>query len=89
MTHNARVLALLSDGDALAELLALRPMLFAADRDERRFLSKVREAPDGCWEWTGSKCHAGYGRLHLDGSPEMPHRVMFRWFYGTDKAVHA
>lgn len=83
MTHDDRVLELLSDGD-LEALLERRPLLFASNKIEERFLFKVRERANGCWEWQGSKSPAGYGAFQFQGSPRGAHRVMFMLFYGEE-----
>lgn len=30
--------------------------------DIQRFVEKITESPDGCWEWTAYKGDNGYGR---------------------------
>lgn len=43
---------------------------------EERFWSKVDvRAPHECWEWQAERNHAGYGRLHHDGSKKSAHRL--------------
>ena len=32
----------------------------------------------GCWEWTASKINSGYGRLSVNGKPELAHRVAYK-----------
>lgn len=37
---------------------------------------------DGCWEWSGSRDPNGYGRLNIEGVPELAHRVAWRLHRG-------
>lgn len=50
-----------------------------------RFMAKVRQAGEGCWEWTGGKSSAGYGAIRA-GAPEFSmlkaHRVSYELFRG-------
>lgn len=41
---------------------------------EDRFWSKVRIG-DGCWTWTASLRHKGYGQFRFDGKTRKAHRV--------------
>jgi hypothetical protein len=38
-------------------------------------------APNGCWEWEGSKWK-GYGRINVDGRPRGAHRVLYEAIVG-------
>lgn len=42
---------------------------------ETRFWAKV-DKTDGCWLWTGSRDHKGYGRLNVDRKPVAAHRLL-------------
>lgn len=43
-----------------------------------RFWEKVnKDAPNGCWEWTGSRTRFGHGQLHVNGKAVLAHR--FAW----------
>jgi hypothetical protein len=37
---------------------------------------------DGCWKWVGSKDSNGYGRLNVDGAPELAPRLSWMIHYG-------
>ncbi len=40
-----------------------------------RFWPKVnKNAPGGCWEWTGKRC-VGYGHIFVDGESRVTHRI--------------
>lgn len=51
---------------------------------DNRFWSKVKVADTHfyngtpCWEWTSNKTNDGYGRFHLNGKKELPHRVYYQ-----------
>lgn len=36
----------------------------------------------GCWEWRGKPSGQGYGRLSVNGKPELVHRVSYEHFHG-------
>lgn len=43
---------------------------------EERFWAKVdKDAPNGCWEWTGSLSQAGYGNFRFRGRSFLSHRA--------------
>lgn len=43
-----------------------------------RFWEKVnKNAPNGCWEWAGSRMRSGHGQIHIDGKSKLVHR--FAW----------
>ena len=46
------------------------------EKDVARFLSKIRVAPSGCWEYTGH-LRKGYGIFSLEGKSKQAHRVMY------------
>lgn len=47
-----------------------------------RFMSFVRVADNGCWEWAGRREKNGYGRFSLGGRMQWAHRVAFTLFKG-------
>lgn len=48
-----------------------------------RIFSHIEFAPiTGCWNWTGSLNHKGYGTTKLHGNGGAVHRLMYAWFYG-------
>lgn len=47
-----------------------------------RFAIYTKCGPN-CWEWIGQKDPDGYGRLHVDGSPALAHRVSYLLCYGS------
>ena len=48
-----------------------------------RFWPKVnKEAPNGCWEWTGSLSTDGYGRFSLNCKGIQAHRYSYEIAYG-------
>lgn len=53
----------------------------AAKPAEARFWEKV-EKSDGCWLWTGSRNHRGYGRFRRNGRVESAHRVSWELRFG-------
>lgn len=36
----------------------------------------------GCWLWAGSLGSHGYGQMHVDGRPQLVHRIAFRLWRG-------
>jgi hypothetical protein len=48
---------------------------------EERFWRKVSKT-ETCWNWTGDKDHAGYGRFWLEGTNRFAHRTLFEWANG-------
>lgn len=52
-----------------------------------RFLCDVPVADgDGCWEWKGNCDPNGYGRIAVDGTPQLAHRVSWIVLKGPLKA---
>ncbi|QFP96863.1 hypothetical protein SEA_MCKLOVIN_2 [Gordonia phage Mcklovin] len=47
-----------------------------------RFWDKVAISPTGCWEWTASTNHHGYGHFRADGQMSLAHRVAFTALVG-------
>lgn len=46
---------------------------------EERFDQNVYPEPNsGCWLWAGHADMCGYGKIHIDGWPQMAHRVAFQ-----------
>ena len=48
----------------------------------KRFWDKVNKT-DGCWLWTGSRDRKGYGRISIDRSPALVHRVAWTLEHGA------
>lgn len=47
----------------------------------RRFMAKVERVADGCWVWTASRDHCGYGKFH-DGRMVLAHRWSYEHHVG-------
>lgn len=47
-----------------------------------RFFKYVKQSPE-CWEWVGSKCKNGYGRLNVNGTPVLASRLSFQIHHGS------
>lgn len=43
----------------------------------KKFLAKMEETPDGCWNWTGSRNNKGYGQHTI-----LAHRLAYEMFVG-------
>lgn len=55
----------------------------------RADLSRYVIAPSGCWEWTGSLDHKGYGRVQVDRVHRQAHRVIYERVVGpVGHALH-
>lgn len=52
-----------------------------AMNDPRSVLTKVL-AGEGCWEWTGGHCSAGYGSKKWQGKETNAHRVVYEIMVG-------
>lgn len=49
-----------------------------------RFWAKVdKQAPNGCWEWTGSRLPKGYGQFAPNHRPVRAHRYSYELHHGT------
>jgi hypothetical protein len=49
-----------------------------------RFWEKVnKDAPNGCWEWTGSQMRSGHGQIHIDGKSVLVHRFVWELENGS------
>jgi hypothetical protein len=49
----------------------------------RYLWSRLRVAPNGCWIWTRSTTHAGYGQFRCDGTMKYSHRAMYEVLRGA------
>lgn len=49
--------------------------------DDERFWARVIKNDDGCWEWSGARHKAGYGRLRRGFQEWLAHR--YAWFLTT------
>ena len=54
------------------------------DKVEDRFLSKIEDKNNGCWEWISSKDKSGYGVFLHEGKVKFAHRVSWSLFVGDD-----
>ena len=48
-----------------------------------RFLLGVAPLGDGCWEWQSGKDPNGYGRIGVDGTPMLAHRLSYEFAHGV------
>lgn len=48
---------------------------------EERFWDKVDKA-EGCWQWMASKDRGGYGRIWLNQTSRLAHRISYEWAHG-------
>ena len=57
---------------------------------EERFWEKVPERPEeGCWEWRGTRRHAGYGGFYDGERMVYAHRFVCEVTYGPSAGRHA
>jgi hypothetical protein len=49
---------------------------------ERRFWSKVKRRPGGCWEWQASRLPMGYGRIQVGAAQVYAHRLSWEMEHG-------
>jgi predicted XRE-type DNA-binding protein len=47
-----------------------------------RFEEKYLVAPNGCWEWTATRNHSGYGQIRTRSKPRHAHRVSWEIYRG-------
>jgi hypothetical protein len=47
-----------------------------------RMMAKVRLDSDGCWTWTGSRIHNGYGKVKVNGLQVVSHRASYEALVG-------
>lgn len=47
-----------------------------------RFLVKLTEQPNGCWQWTGAISDTGYGSFSFGGRVGGAHRAAYQMFRG-------
>lgn len=52
---------------------------------ERVLMYLPPESGEGCWEWTGHRDPNGYGRLSVNGTPTLAHRLSWTVFKGPLK----
>lgn len=45
--------------------------------------TKIRETPDGCWEWTGAIQSSGYGSVGYAGKIALTHRLAYEMLVGA------
>jgi len=48
-----------------------------------RFAEKIKQLPNGCWEWTGYTSANGYPRFQFNGKPVSAHRFIYECYNGT------
>ena len=54
---------------------------------EERFWAKVnKDAPNGCWQWTGALDGHGYGSFHLHRATRYAYHVAYEWARGPRPA---
>ena len=49
---------------------------------ERRFMRRIQQDANGCWNWTGSKMHNGYGQLAVGPKRWAAHRYAYTQLRG-------
>lgn len=65
-----------------------QPLRFAHGHNRRRsaverFWEKVnKDAPNGCWEWTGSQHDFGYGSIYVNNKMMLTHRFSYELHNG-------
>lgn len=69
--------------DSLREYAAELDAGTAAPREPLadRLMRRVNKDAGGCWVWTGARSN-GYGRVQVDGTTRIAHRVAFETFVG-------
>jgi len=48
-----------------------------------RFQAKIEVLPNGCWRWTASANHKGYGMFSYNGRMGSAHRFSYQQFTGV------
>lgn len=43
---------------------------------------RVVDKTESCWLWTGSKDRHGYGRINIDRTPQLAHRISYLMAHG-------
>jgi hypothetical protein len=51
-------------------------------QDVERFLEKVQEDANGCWNWTKACSRDGYGRFKVSGKCVQTHRLSYSHWVG-------
>lgn len=55
-----------------------------ADQRLKRFWARVnKDAPAGCWEWTGARVPNGYGNISINGRVVLVHRYSYEIAYNN------
>jgi hypothetical protein len=47
-----------------------------------RFTIQTSIDKSGCWLWTGTKSHNGYGQMKVNKRLTSPHRFIYAYFFG-------
>lgn len=59
------------------------PSIVLTEKDIARFWSKVDKGDgSGCWNWTGTLNHKGYGRFAIGQKEPFAHRISYRLHIG-------
>jgi hypothetical protein len=53
------------------------------DLIQKRFWSKVKKIPNGCWIWTGAHTSRGYGICTINKKLHSAHRLSYEWANNT------
>lgn len=61
-----------------------RPIPTITPGDVRRFETFIEKAPNGCWNWTGSKGAKGRGHFCIGGQSRIAPRVAWKIEHGQD-----
>ena len=57
--------------------------MILTQRQVDRFWSRIDQADkNGCWLWTGARDGGGYGKMSLDGTKTLVHRISFLLHFG-------
>lgn len=52
-------------------------------RQHQRFLTKIKKAKNGCWNWTASVTVFGYSQFHYGGKQGKGHRYSYEHYKGA------